>query len=949
MTLKVHISPDYLDKRDTGDGGIRRVSEAMIKHLPSFGVEHVRDPKSADVIVNHGAMLTYAAGKPIVNVNHGMYWSRQNWGDNFQDVNRLVTESMARAVAHTVPSYWVGRAMRRGMLIYPEVVYHGVDAGDFVVPENAGNYVLWNKARADHVSNPNDMLALSSMMPNTPFYTTIGRGNSNVKVLGTVTYDEMKSIVAHAGVYLATARETFGIGTLEAMACGVPVAGWDWGGQSEIIVKGETGYLAPPGDYKALAACVERCFIERARLGANARADVERRWKWEPRIEQYANLFLRVADGWKQKRPVVSVIVTTYKLDRFLEQCLDSVQDQTFGDWECIVVDDANSHQTWQIVERYQKNDERFRYLATPENKGLSGARNYGFEHARGKFIRHLDADDWLEENAIRIEAGVLESEPGIHIAYGHLEVVNEDGSRNKDPRGDVPRSGWPPDQFDWLGQMAHLNQLPSCVMARREVFERSGGYRERMRRNEDAEFWCRVTSLGFRARKVTQAVTYFHRQREDSKGNMEWKTEGAEPDWTAWFPWRVGAGNYQDAVQILRKHSGQHPKPHLVPFGAQGQAPGRYFWYVHDYAYPLVSVIVTVGPGHEKRVVDALDSVLAQSLPDWECVVVNDTGSPFQVAGVREEALPGFPWATVVNTGGNFGASYARNKGFEYVRGKYIIWMDADDIWLPWFLEVLVAHAERNDGVIFSDAILEKMEAPGVLRREIHRFGNYSCDGLAANMKYSGTSVLIPRDVAQKVFDLQLGWDEKIPGKEDHDWQIALAHLGVCAYRIPEPLFVYRMWTTTKREKDFGKIEEISAYLDNKWRGYRLEGKGFMGCGCGGTVQTPNQPASLLSSSGNFNTDELMKEGRSPMDMVQLEYIGPRAETFSINSRVIVGKSYRFGNNMYHKENTVLMADAEWFINNVRNGELAAFRIIQAGARMENRDPASVGLALTG
>jgi len=232
--INVHISPDYLDKKDTGDGGIRRVVEAMIEHLPAFGVQHTRHIGEADIIVNHGAMLTWRKGIPIVNVNHGLYWSRQPWGHNFQDVNADVVESMVRAVAHTVPSEWVGRAVRRGGFFYPEVVYHGVDAEKFRAGTNGG-YVLWNKARADYVSDPNDMMTVAARMRSTQFWTTIGRKEKNVKALGVTNYDAMKQIVANAGVYLCTARETFGIGTLEALACGVPVAGWDWGGQSEIM------------------------------------------------------------------------------------------------------------------------------------------------------------------------------------------------------------------------------------------------------------------------------------------------------------------------------------------------------------------------------------------------------------------------------------------------------------------------------------------------------------------------------------------------------------------------------------------------------------------------------------------------------------------------------------------------------------------------------------------
>lgn len=948
MSLKVFISPDYHGVPLQADnGGIRRVVEAEVKHLDKFDVEVVHNPAAADVIQYHvdvprspdGRVRYFSPGKPIVHSGHGLMWSRQNWGDGMQEVNRNVVEAMAWAVAHTAPSEWVANALRRGGLWYPEVIYHGVDAQDFDVPGSHGNYVLWNKARADAVSDPQDLQKLARWMENTQFLTTIGNRTANVKVIGTVPHKEMKDLVANAGVYLATARETFGIGTLEAMASGVPIAGWDWGGQSEIVVQGETGYLAPPGDYQALIECVKKCFEDRHRLGTNARLDAETRWRWEPRIQQYADLFRRVHEKYNvTERPKVTVIVTTYQLDRYLPQCLDSVLGQTLADWECLVVDDANSHMTWKIVEKYENADRRFKYLPTPQNKGLPGARNYGFGYAKGSYIRHLDADDWLAPNALQIEAEALDTQPGWHIVYGHLEVVNEDGSRIKDGRGNVQRSGWPPPQFDWLGQMAHLNQIPSCVMARREVFERSGGYRERMKRNEDAEFWCRVTSLGFRARKVTEAVTYYHRQREDSKGALEWKTLGGEPDWTAWFPWRVGAGNYQDAVRILQKNNGEHPAPHLVPFGAQGQAPGRKFWYVHDYAYPVVSVIVTVGPGHERFLVDALDSVLAQSYPDWEIIVVNDTGKPW------ERFLDGHPYARVVSTDGNAGAAAARNRGWREARGKYIVWLDADDFWLPWYLEKMVSHAERNDGVVFSDLYLwEQEDAP----LKTYKYREFDENSLANVFKYAGSSVLYPRHIVEKVFELQGGWDEKIPGQEDRDWQIAVHSLGFCAYRVDEPLFVYRMWSTTKRNRDLGIIKEIDEYINVKWRQYRLEGKAFM-CGCRSNKRTTAPPASILTSSGNFSPEQLNETVPETEQLVRLEYLGPN-ETYNLKSRVYREKMYRWRKSGPNREQNVFREDSTWMLS-MTDVDKPLFRTIPTNPTMETRDPqAALGMQVAG
>lgn len=932
--IKVHISPDFMDKRDTGDGGIRRVAEAMIRHFPAFGIEHTRTlrEREADVLITHGAMPTVIPGVPILNVNHGLMWSRQPWEANFQEVNEQVVEAMRRAQAHTVPSEWVGRAVRRGGFFYPEVVYHGVDASQFVPPEAHGNYVLWNKARADYVSNPQDMQVLAHQMQDVQFHSTIGRATRNVTVLGVKPYDAMKQIVAGAGVYLCTVRETFGIGTLEAMAMGVPVAGWNWGGQSEIIQQGQTGYLAPPGDYKALQECVRLCFSERQRLSANCVEDVRTRWGWEPRIEQYAEIVKRLHRDYNEtERPKVSVIVTTYRLDKYLRDCLNSVAEQRYTDFECLVVDDAQQESTRRIVEEYGKSDQRFSYRPTPHNLGLAGARNYGLEVSRGRYIRHLDADDYLDAAALGLEADALDADPAVHIVYGHLEVINEDGSRIVGPRGQVTRSGWPDEEFSWVKQMAHLNQLPSCVMMRREVQERSGGYRERMWRNEDAEFWCRVTSLGFRARKITQSVTYYHRMREDSKGAQEWASIGKEPDWTAWFPWRLGATEYGEATRVLQKTAGIHPKPYLVPFGAQGKRQDAPFWFVHDFAYPVVSVVVTCGPGHEKYLLDALDSVQAQTYPDWECVVVNDTGQDWA------SDLMGAPWAKVVNLHGNHGVAYARNHGLQYIRGRYVIYLDADDYWMPWTLEMMMAQAEGNPGaIIYSDFIEQKS------RDEFgtYRYADFDPRMLLNGCAMPGSSTLIPREALERLVSAYGGWDERIVGMEDWDFQFAMCTLGVCPVHVAEPLFVYRRYSTTKRESDYAKIDEIVTYMKQKWAAF-MKGERPLMCGCA-TKKITTKPASTMSASGNFDLTENVNSGEIVTQMVQVEYVGPIAETFTIRSRMDRNVSYRFGNNEHHKLQTVYAGDAEYLTGQTNGAGQPLWRMVASGASMDQRDPSA-------
>lgn len=921
--------------------GILRVIEAQIKYLPQFGIEVTHNINEADIVVNHGTDLHERIGVPSVHIGHGLYWSRQKWGDDFMDVNRMVVESMRHAVAHTAPSDWVNRALRRGGFWYPETVYHGVDAENFIPVADHGNYVAWAKARADFVSDPNDVMRVAPHLPLREFRSTIGHSSGNLKIVGVLPHQQAKEFLANAGVYLSTARETFGIATLEALAYGVPVAGFDWGGNSEIIIQGHTGYLAPPGDYRALAECIERCYIERHRLSKNAIEDVRNRWRWETRIEQYANIFKRVYERHNDEHaPKVSIIVTTYKLDKYLPQCLDSIQEQTFQDFECLVLDDANQHSTWEIVRKYTERDIRFRYLANESNLGLAASRNKGLSITRGEYIRHVDADDYLAPNAIELESGALDRDRGIDIAYGHIETVREDGSRITQ-NGEVIRSGWPEQEFHWNYQMAHMNQLPSCVMARREVYERSGGYRLRMTRNEDAEFWCRVTSLGFRAAKITQAVTYYHRERQDSKGAREWAEKGKEPDWTAWFPWRWGGADYNSGMEQIRKRGDKPKNTHLVPFGAQGKPPqGLRFWYVHDYAYPVVSIIVTCGPGHKPYLLDALDSIQAQTYPDWECVVVNDTGEAWG------KDIMGAPWAKVVNMDGNRGVSVARNEGVKHTHGKHIIWMDADDYWLPWLLEKMVGYAENNKGVIFSDLLVS--DNPDSFK--VYKYPEFQSERVIQTMQYPGSSILYPREIVEAMIAKFDGFDPAAPGMEDWIYQIGVHALGFCAFRIPEPLFVYRTYTSTKREADYAKIDEILDFRNRKYPDYATGAKQIM-CGCQNPKPPTNElPASLLTSSGAFDRESVLQvtDPASKQQMVMMEYLGPNNAPFTINSRVATGVSYRFANDANHKIRPVFLGDVE-FLLSLNTAGMRDFSPLKNMSSPEARDPgAFLGVPIT-
>jgi glycosyltransferase involved in cell wall biosynthesis len=105
-----------------------------------------------------------------------------------------------------------------------------------------------------------------------------------------------------------------------------------------------------------------------------------------------------------------SIIIPVYNVEQYLGECLESVQNQTFPDWEAVCVNDGSTDGSANILEEYTARDSRFKVIVQP-NGGLSAARNTGIKEARGDYILFLDSDDWLETNALETLARNLDDE----------------------------------------------------------------------------------------------------------------------------------------------------------------------------------------------------------------------------------------------------------------------------------------------------------------------------------------------------------------------------------------------------------------------------------------------------------------------------------------------------------------------------------------------------------
>jgi CDP-glycerol glycerophosphotransferase len=140
---------------------------------------------------------------------------------------------------------------------------------------------------------------------------------------------------------------------------------------------------------------------------------------------------------------LLSIVLPVYRVQGYLRQCLDSVLEQAFDDFEIVAVDDCSPDYSGQILAEYAARDHRIRVITSPANVGLGRARNLGLEHARGEYVWFLDSDDWLATGALAAVGERLRATEADVLVVGwdrvHWDGPVQSGSV-KPLLGDAPR-----------------------------------------------------------------------------------------------------------------------------------------------------------------------------------------------------------------------------------------------------------------------------------------------------------------------------------------------------------------------------------------------------------------------------------------------------------------------------------------------------------------------------
>jgi len=195
-------------------------------------------------------------------------------------------------------------------------------------------------------------------------------------------------------------------------------------------------------------------------------------------------------------KPLVSVIIPSYNHEAFIEECIQSVLDQTFQDFEIVITDDGSTDGTVEKIKRFS--DPRIRLFEHAKNEGASIAANNCLRHARGEYIAMLSSDDaWLPEK-LEIQVDYLQNHPEIYAVFTKINWIDENSELITEPDfyyKDIFNNAENRSRYEWLHLFFFQGNClchPSSLI-RREVYQVVGLFDPRLANLPDLDLWVRV------------------------------------------------------------------------------------------------------------------------------------------------------------------------------------------------------------------------------------------------------------------------------------------------------------------------------------------------------------------------------------------------------------------------------------------------------------------------
>lgn len=465
------------------------------------------------------------------------------------------------------------------------------------------------------------------------------------------------------------------------------------------------------------------------------------------------------------KKPIVSVVIPCYNQDEYLAEAVESVVAQTFNKWECIIVNDGSPDNTSVVAQGLiEKYSDKNISLIEKSNGGLSDARNAGISASRGKYILPLDADDKIKPDYLEKAVRALDENHDFSIVYVDEERFGDESG--------VHRKG-----ESTLKNLFIANVHDYCSLYRREVWESCGGYSPAMfLGGEDWNFWIAAAKRDFKSLHIKEPLFMYRVRKNSMVAETSAKINEVKAHIVTHHPEifsqetrakadKIIKKSPADSKDKLRKIYEKHPDNQILEIMSD----------VADSSDSLALVSVVIPTRNRRGMLqNALESVAGQTYKNIEIIVVNDAGE--EVSDIVElfEKRANVKY---VAHDINRGLSAARNTGISNSSGKYLCFLDDDDVFYDNHVETLVDFLENYEyKIAYTNA------ERGSLKRDGSTYYEDSVD-LPFDVDFDRDALLVANItpvlcvmVERECFDEAGLFDENLSTHEDWDMWIRLS-----------------------------------------------------------------------------------------------------------------------------------------------------------------------------
>lgn len=212
-------------------------------------------------------------------------------------------------------------------------------------------------------------------------------------------------------------------------------------------------------------------------------------------------------------KPEVTVLMSVYNDKKYLNSCINSILNQTFTNFEFIIIDDASDDGSYEILKSYAEKDNRIKLMQNEVNKGLSYNLSEGISLAATPWIARMDADDISYEKRLHVQMQYVRDNPEVDVVGSYVIDIDEEG--NEIELRKVPTSHEKIANLIWTCPFIH-----PTVLFKKESIINAGSYNRGLRRRQDYDLWFRCHEKNLRFHNIDQPLLYYRSTDDYYKKN---------------------------------------------------------------------------------------------------------------------------------------------------------------------------------------------------------------------------------------------------------------------------------------------------------------------------------------------------------------------------------------------------------------------------------------------